>query len=278
MTTLGGGTHPFDRDTAVRRDADVPGRYTAVCSADWGVPAGLNGGYVASILARAVLEEVADPLRPLRSLTVQFVRPPVPGEPLDIEVTVERGGRTVSNVSVRATQAGKLVAFGIAIAAIDRASTLDYRTAGPELPDPDRVATLPRPPGGPKIAERYVFKPALGSQIFSGAEEALTGGWIRLDEPREFDAIAAVAYLDAWLPAPFTRLTEPVGAPTLDYTVHIRAPLPDPELHSTDFLMLRQSSTTSSQGYFEGDCEIWSPHGVLLAQARQLALLVPRGS
>ena len=35
------------------------------------------------------------------------------------------------------------------------------------------------------------------------------------------------------------------------------------------------SASTSAQGFFEGDCEIWSPDGVLLGQARQLALLAP---
>ena len=36
------------------------------------------------------------------------------------------------------------------------------------------------------------------------------------------------ALLDTWFPAPFVRLDRPYGAPTIDYTVHFRAPLPPP--------------------------------------------------
>lgn len=267
--------HRFDTDTAVVPQGDAV--YTAQCSLDWGVPmGGPNGGYFAAILARAVLAEVVEPERRLRSFSVQFLRRPAFGIPLRIAVTVERVGRTMSNLTFRAEQEGKPLALGMVIVALDQTVALDYATPPPALPSPDDVAALPVQPHMPPIASRYLCKPCLGPAIFSGADEALTGGWIRLTEPRPFDTLAAIAYLDAWLPAPFTLVDGPVViAPTLDYTVHVRAPLPVADLDPEAFLMLRMASTTSAQGMFEEDCEIWSPDGVLLAQSRQLALLAP---
>ena len=266
--------HRFDADTAVVPLGD--GIYAATCSSDWGVPmGGPNGGYFAAILARAVLAEVDDPERRPRSLSVQFLRRPAYDVELRIAVAVERVGRTMTNVTVRAEQEGRLLAIGMAIAALDQTVALDYTTPAPVLPPPDDVPTLPVHPRMPPIASRYLCKPCLGPAMFSGGDEALTGGWIRLVDPRPFDALAAVAYLDAWLPAPFTMVASPLIAPTLDYTVHLRAPLPVPELDPAAFLMLRMGSTTSASGMFEEDCEIWSPDGVLLAQSRQLALLAP---
>lgn len=269
-----GVTHRFDADTAVA--AQGGGVYTAVCSPDWAVPmGGPNGGYVAAILARAVLEEVPEAERRLRSLSVQFVRPPRAGHELRITVVAERLGRSVTNLTVRAEQDGRLMALGIALAALDQPVALDFATAPPQLPPADEVPTRPHHEQMPPIAARYLVKPCLGPEMFSGADIALSGGWIRLEDPRPFDALAAVAYLDAWLPAPFTRTTTPVRAPTLDYTVHIRDHLPPEGLDPAAFLMIRMSASTSAQGFFEGDCEIWSPDGVLLGQARQLALLAP---
>ena len=61
--------------------------------------------------------------------------------------------------------------------------------------------------------------------------------------------------------------------PTIDLTVHIRAPqavidVLDPDAH----LLCVFRSRTLADGYVEEDGEIWSPGGVLLAQSRQLAV------
>ena len=76
----------------------------------------------------------------------------------------------------------------------------------------------------PPIARQFEVRPAVGAPPFTGADEAVTGGWLRFAEPRPLDAAALAMYADAWLPAPFPRLTAPAGAPTIDLTVHFRAP------------------------------------------------------
>jgi hypothetical protein len=109
----------------------------------------------------------------------------------------------------------------------------------------------------------------------SGGAEALTGGWLRLAEPRVADAAALAFYCDAWLPAPFSRLTVPAPAPTIDLTIHFRARLPHPGMGPEDPVLARFRSRTSHDGFFEEDGEVWAPDGTLLAQSRQLALLTP---
>jgi acyl-CoA thioesterase len=42
-----------------------------------------------------------------------------------------------------------------------------------------------------------------------------------------------------------------------------------------DPVLARFSSSTSHDGFFEEDGAIWAPDGTLLAQSRQLALLIP---
>ena len=80
-------------------------------------------------------------------------------------------------------------------------------------------------------------------------------------------------FADAWWPSPLPRLTRPVAAPTIDLTVHFRAPAAAAAIAEEPVLAVFRSST-AADGFFEEDGELWSADGVLLAHSRQLALLV----
>ena len=73
------------------------------------------------------------------------------------------------------------------------------------------------------------------------------------------------------LPAP----DAPSAAPTIDLTVHFRAPEAVLALDPGAPVLARFTSSTSAGGFFEEDGAMWSPDGTLLAQSRQLALLFP---
>jgi acyl-CoA thioesterase len=113
----------------------------------------------------------------------------------------------------------------------------------------------------------------MGDPAFSGGAP-YTGAWIRSREPRLLDAPLAAAFLDTWFPAPFVRLDRPVGAPTIDYTVHFRSPLPPAGATPEDPYLVAFRSNIARHGFFEEDGELWSADGTLLAQSRQLALLL----
>ena len=117
---------------------------------------------------------------------------------------------------------------------------------------------------------------AIGPLPYTGADEALSGGWMRFAEPQPLDAAALALFADAWLPAPFTRLHGPVAAPTIDLTVHFRDPAAAPRRRRRPTRCWRLPLGLAAGGFFEEDGELWSPDGVLLAHSRQLALLRPR--
>jgi acyl-CoA thioesterase len=126
----------------------------------------------------------------------------------------------------------------------------------------------------PPVSRRWEFRGALGGAPFSGAAEAVTGGWLRLAQPQNADAYVVAAMTDAWFPAVFARLTEPAALPTVDLTVHFRAPLPVAGADPAGWTLARFSSRWAHEGFVEEDGELWSPDGVLLAQSRQLALMI----
>jgi acyl-CoA thioesterase len=263
--------HPFDLDTAVQDLGD--GRFGAEMSERWWVERGPNGGYVAAVILRAI-QAAAAVKRVPRSLTVQFPRAPVAG-PVEIAVKTEREGGTVTFLSARMEQRGKLQATALAVLADDLDASgfteLQMPSVDPptELysPDPTQVS------GMPTMFQNYSVRPALGDEAFSGGAP-YSGLWIRTREPRLLDAPLAAAILDAWFPAPFIRLERPVPAPTIDYTVHFRAPLPSPGASAEDAYLATFRSGLARGGFFEEDGELWSRNGSLLAQSRQLALLL----
>jgi acyl-CoA thioesterase len=218
--------------------------------------------------------ELADPEREPRSLTCHYLRPPRPGD-VRLDVALERAGRSLSTVTARLSQDGRLCVLGVGAFAPALPAAADYAGAPPEAPPPDRVAPLDLRPGLPPMVARFEMRPALGAPPLSGADEALAGGWLRFAQPRPVDALALAMYADAWVPAPFARLRAPVAAPTIDLTVHFRAPAAAAALAPEEPVLAVFRSSTAAGGFFDEDGELWSRDGVLLAHSRQLALLTP---
>ncbi len=267
----------FDADTAVRALGE--GRFAATMSERWWVGRGPNGGYVAAVILRAILAAAATGAeRAPRSLTVHYQRAPQAG-PVEIAVAVERTGRRVSFLSARMTQAGKVQATAMAVLSEDWAEGGFEELAMPDAGAPGELhaTDFEARPGAPTMLQNYLLRPALGEPAFSGGA-SYTGAWIRTREPHLLDAPLAAAFLDTWFPAPFVRLDGPRPAPTIDYTVHFRSPLPPPGASAEDPYLVAFRSGTARHGFFEEDGELWSADGTLLAQSRQLALLLDPGA
>jgi len=261
-------------DDDIALDEREPGVFAATIVPHWEVVRGPLGGYVAALAAAALTRVVADPARALRSLTVHFLRPPVPG-PAQVTATVERAGRGLSTASARIAQDGRLCALALAAFGGPYPGPAYADAPAPAVAPPDPERAPPRAAGAfvpPPFAQHLTLPPRFGAPPFTSADRAEVGGWLGLLEARPLDAVALVLLADAWFPAPFPRMTGPAAAPTIDLTVHVRAPVgPD----QADGLVLgRFTSRVSRDGYFEEDGELWLPDGTLVAQSRQLALLL----
>jgi acyl-CoA thioesterase len=263
----------LQRDSAVEPQAD--GRYRAVIDRGWWIHRGPNGGYVAAVLVRALESEVAEPARMLRSMSIHYVRPPEEG-PADVAVAVQRQGRTLSTVTVELHQDDRLLALATAAVATDRLGTPAFdELPAPSVPSPEAVAEGERngpaaPPPIPMSA-RYDQRYCIGRPPFEAGPDALSGGWIRQSDDGPVDVAALVAYTDAWSPAIFS-LGGFVPVPTVDLTVHVRR---DPARLDTTWCLVRFRTRVAAGGFIEEDGEIWSRDGVLLAQSRQLAVMMP---
>jgi hypothetical protein len=262
---------PFDRDTAVRRIG--PTRFQAEVAPSWSTARGPHGGYLAAIALRAMLATLDEPERSARSFTIHFARPPRPG-PVEVEVEVERAGRSLSTLTARMHQDDKLIA--LVLGAFSKpwpghdVSELEMPAVAP--PEPDRHSGERLAMMGPHFMRHLVVQPRIGSKPFSGEGAMTLGGWLGFSEPRVLDAIALVFFCDAWLPSLYVRLERFQPVPTVDLTVHFRssAPRTDP----AELLLAKVDCRLIQEGFFEEDCVLWAPDGTVLAQSRQLGIVM----
>ena len=104
------------------------------------------------------------------------------------------------------------------------------------------------------------------------------GAWVGLAEARPIDALSVAFFTDALIPTPFMATGAPAAAPTIDLTIHFRASLPRPQDRTANPLCYaHMSSKLLHEGFFEEDGVVWAADGTVLAQSRQLALLMPVG-
>ncbi len=307
----------FDRDTAVRRrgvadrdrapagaplegdrapvgalDRSAPADgavvlYDAEISPAWRAGRGPHGGYLAAMLLRALTDAVAEPARTPHSLTVHYARAPQPG-PASIAVTIERRGRSLSTLSARMEQNGRLQALALAAFSVPWRAAEIAELPLPDVapPDAQRVPVKGRHPATPPFLRNLILQHRIGALPFTGSTAPMeVGAWLGLPgvgqtSLRPLDAPAIALFSDALFSPPFVRLPEPAVTPTIDLTIHFRrdladgfAPGIDPDLRELCFA--RFSSTVVHDGFFEEDGVIWAADGTVLAQSRQLAIVLP---
>ena len=260
----------FDEDLELTPAGE--GEWSAEISESWWTPRGPLGGYVMAFGLRAMEAAVADPERLPRSATVHFLRSPDAGA-LTIKAAVERSGRSLTSTSCRLEQDGKVVAIGLGAYSVAWEGPLLEDSPMPAVERPDETlppAQRPNAPKPPPFLERMDMQHRFGEMPFTGAEHGVTGGWLGIREDRPIDAAVLAILADAWFPAPWPRLKQLAPAPTIDLTIHFRAPLPI----EGRLLLGRFTSSLVRDGFFDEDGELWAPDGTLVAQSRQLGLLL----
>ena len=254
------------------------GVFEAELDERWWVVRGPHGGYLAAIILRALLASQPDPDRKIRSFTTHYLAAPKVG-PLQIHAAVERTGKSMTYLSARSMQGDRTMALSLAAFSAPWPGLSFDDNPMPQVLSAEEG--FPVPPEGstiPKFLGNFDMRWVIGDSPFSGADEALVGGWLRLREPVVADEPVVACLLDAWAPAVFPKAEQPVVAPTIDLTMHFRRSLPVEGADPEDFYLGRFQSRLAHDGFFEEDGELWTKDGELIAQSRQLALaLTPEG-
>ncbi|WP_433785387.1 thioesterase family protein [Actinomycetospora sp. CA-101289] len=241
----------------------------------WGLDDGrLNGGYQLAVALRALAAEVPMPDPVVASAT--FLRPAMPG-PARVRTEVVRAGRRLATGTARLVQYG---ADGAERDVLRLEATFADLAASPADPH-----DLTSPPDLPPFDACRVFggddAPATAAPVSRRVRFAAPElpGWARgapSGDPRAEFWFAFADGSDATLldlafvvdgAAPVV-LDLGRGSSTVQLTVHLRErPAPGP-------LRCRTVTQHLAHGLHEEDVEVWDSAGALVAQSRQLALLL----
>ncbi len=253
-------------DTAVI-DAGL-GRFTAQLHERWSSLVGIHGGYTAAIVVNAMTAAVNDPSRALRSFAAQFAAVPRPG-PVEIEVSVERVGRSMTTTSARLLQEGRVLQVAHAVNSTSRPGMPYDEYVCPRDADPGDTPRF-APPGGVGHFGNADVRLDPDVVPFGGGKEAWVAAWLRPLDGEPIDAAWLVAMCDVLPPAVFTRTTVPVKAATIEYVVHLATG--EPFVPAGAHVHLSCRSPLSKEGFAVEDATMWAPDGTVLAVARQIRL------
>ncbi len=273
----------FDTDTVMQTPADGPGPgcWTGIMSNRWDIGDKPNGGYMLALAVRAMTgvtgTTAAEHIDPF-SVTAHYLRPGEPGE-VSVDVDLVRTGRTLSTATATMTQAGreKLRVVGT-FGRLDRASGPTVIGAEmPELPSPEECLSRRGGVQAHYVPSRFsdavdvALHPDTGWVRGVPSGKAELTGWVRFTDGRPADVLSMALFADAFPPTVFEVLPSAQWVPTIELTVHFRG------VPAAGWLRARFVSRYLINGFFEEDGEIWDSTGRLVAQSRQLAMVLPAG-
>ncbi len=260
----------FASDTGVQADGD--GRYATEIRPGWDIAGRANGGYLLSIVGRALQDATRRP-DPV-TVTGHYLFPGRVG-PASVVTDVVKRGHTFTTATGSLHAGGKrlLQVLGTFGDVSKPRGPERVESAPPELPPPDDcVAIEPADPFPPPFMGRVELRlhpddAGFGRGTPSG--EPRVRGWFRLREQEPIDTLALVLAVDAFPPTAFNARLPVAWTPTVELTAHVRA------RPASGWLRCAFTTRFVTGGFLEEDGEIWDPTGRLVAQSRQLAL-IPR--
>jgi acyl-coenzyme A thioesterase PaaI-like protein len=263
------GNFEFDEASLLAGDGPL---FEAALPADWSGLATVNGGFMLSLLTRAMgrIAPFPDPL----VVSGFFLRPGSPG-PAEVRTGLIRAGRTTAFTQASLWRDGKeTVRATAAFTDLDKASAPEVPAftdgKAPALPPPEAcVALAAGAIPGVSIARHFEYRSVDEPGWFTGRPSGRPSldFYMRFRDGREPDMVALPLIVDAAAPAVLEVGAQQVT--TIELTVHLRArPAPG-------WLSCRASTRfLGAGGYHEEDFEVWDRTGTLVAQSRQLSLVL----
>jgi acyl-CoA thioesterase len=271
----------FGVQTAVAAHPQGGGRYRAVVSDQWNAPVLPHGGIITAMALRAMAAELAAPDEVLRSVTTVFAAQVPPG-PVEIDVTVLRRGRTMSQAIATVRAAGEssghtaMAVFGGTRRGFEFTELRCPDVAPPEQcpsfrdPLPEGVTGFPPASFWERVESRVAIGHAPWDDWVAVSSERAY--WYRFDDPPvsddgEWDPLAVVTLCDTMPGAVGERMGPGMPAwfgPSADLTVHVLGRA------TSEWLLAHNRAQHAGDGYASVEMELWDPGRGLVACATQM--------
>src|SRR5262245_18701349 len=275
-------TGAFADQMRVAADPGRPGRYVADVDPRWNCPAIPQGGLMTALAAAAMTEALGQPEHRLRTLTPVFAAM-VESDRVELDVTVLRRGRTMSQALVTAHNPGQYAGHTtVAVFGQERPGFEFTDLVRPDVSGPLDCPSFsdPSPEGVPLQENPVPFwqnvegRAAIGHPPWEQyvPETSHCAFWYRLDEPPmrpdgTLDPLAVLALADL-MPSSVNQRMGPQElewwGPSTDLTVHL---FEDPQ---SEWLLTSLRARRATAGYASVESALWDERGALVAHATQV--------
>ncbi|GAC00937.1 hypothetical protein GONAM_20_00800 [Gordonia namibiensis NBRC 108229] len=240
------------------------GRWAATIDQSWWGWSGPFGGAIVALAVHVAADAV--PGASVRAVDLRFVGKPAGGE-LILTPSVRKVGRHTRIIDVAVTQGtGEIAIASVTAGRGGDAAHDDIVDIAAAVPGPEGLAQFNIPPEIVPMGGHLDLRPVDGPLPLTGADDPWMRAWIATRIPMSLDAAYLGLLADCLPPAVFPTLTAPLAIPTVAFSMHITAPLDDPEPAP---ILVHTRNISTSGGWSVDDTTLRDRNGRLLASARQ---------
>ena len=254
------------------RSGECAGHWVSEFYPDWSQGRTSFGGLTAAQAIHA-LRQSCEPVRPLRSLMVNFISAAGAGD-IDVHCEELHRGNSATWAEARVSQAGKLVATAMACFGESRQSSISVAAATrPACPSAEQIPELMRRdnPMLPAFTHNYQMRFAIGGAPASAAPGSELGAWTRYrDSDEPIGEAQLIAMLDLPPPAVMQMFQQPKPISSLSWHIefldHLQA------ADSTDYQgwwFMHARAKACADGYSQEHTTLYTPSGRALAMSQQ---------
>jgi len=258
--------HQFEQDMEINEQE--PCTYTGNVTDNWSINGIPNGGYLLSLMAKAMMNCSDKKATPI--LTASYMARCLPGE---AALAVEKVSQSTQfdRLQARLIQEGqeKIRALGTFSIETDECSLCRYETAPPEIADLQDCTAIP------EFSPKYTLysqmdvrlDPACAGWMMDNrlAEKSEHKGWIKFKDDRPHDILSIALMADSFPPPVLASQGMVAWVPTIEFSLNIR------NIPKTEWLKCIFRTRFINCGLLEEDGEIWDEDGELVAVSRQIA-------
>ena len=240
-------------------------------SEEWGQGRSIFGGLTAALVIVHIESNVELTGRDLRTVNIHFCGATIADVDCEFRHRVISEGKSVVQIEGQLLQNGEVKTEIIACYTRQRTSSINIDLPIMVFPVAQKDAVkLPFAKGKlPDFVQYFDHRYTHNNRPFTGSNDSLIAGWMRLDKPSEvLNDATILALIDTWPPAILPMLSAP--APTSTITWNVEFMQPRAELDVEDMLYYECSAIEAGQGYAHTEGKIYHPNGQLLALNRQM--------
>ncbi len=229
---------------------------------------GPYGGWIASIMLKAVLQDVADGFEPV-AMTVDFVKAPPEGR-IVIRRWCDRAGRTTAfwRVALESDD-GMLCARALVTLAPHR-ETLDFSDHRmPEVPEAtsvERFNTTMLPIRWARVYETRIVKGRMGEE--NPDTHSLV--WVRDADGRPLDHLSLMAIADSPFPRLFLATGRPSNISTITMTTYLHASSAELAEIGNEPILVDACGERAGGGFYDQHSKFFAANGRLIATSHQM--------